>query len=33
MVAFQLRGLDAGMQASVDKIRAEFPKQEMRSCE
>lgn len=33
MVAFQLRGLDANTKAGVDKIKADFSKQEMRSCE
>lgn len=33
MVAFQLRELDADMKAGVDRIKADFPKQEMRGCE
>jgi hypothetical protein len=30
--AFQLRGLDAAAKKSVDKIRNDFPRQEVRSC-
>lgn len=33
MVAFQLRGLDAGAKKSFDRIRADFPKQELRGCD
>jgi hypothetical protein len=33
MVAFQLRELNADMKAGVEKIKADFPKQEMRACE
>lgn len=31
-VAFQLRDLDAAAKGSLDKIRAEFPRQESRNC-
>lgn len=31
-VAFQIRQLDASMKSAVEKIKAEFPKKEMRSC-
>jgi hypothetical protein len=33
MVAFQLNGLDTNLKADVDKIKADFSRQEMRSCE
>lgn len=32
MVAFQLRELDPATKNAVEKIKADFPKQEMRSC-
>jgi hypothetical protein len=32
LVAFQLRGLDADAKAEVEKIKEEFPRQEMRAC-
>ena len=32
-IAFQLRQLDEGLKGSVDKIKADFPHQEMRACE
>jgi hypothetical protein len=32
LVAFQLHGLDATAKSAVEKIKAGFPKQEMRSC-
>jgi hypothetical protein len=31
-VAFQIRDLDADMKARVDKIKEDFPRQEMRNC-
>jgi hypothetical protein len=31
-VAIQLRGLDAAAEAQVSRARAEFPRQESRSC-
>jgi hypothetical protein len=33
LVAFQLHNLDATTKSAVEKIRAGFPKQEMRSCD
>jgi hypothetical protein len=33
LVAFQLRGLDPTAKSAVEKIKAGFPKQEMRSCD
>lgn len=32
-VAFQLRSLDASAKSTLDKIKADFPGQEMRACE
>jgi hypothetical protein len=33
LTAFQLRNLDAPAKSALDKIKAGFPKQEMRSCD
>lgn len=33
LVAFQLRELDAEAKSAIDKIKDDFPKQDMRSCE
>jgi hypothetical protein len=32
VVAFQLKDLDAELKAEVEKVKAEFPKQEERAC-
>lgn len=32
-IAFQLRGLDAGTKKSVDRIKNDFPRQQVRICE
>lgn len=32
-IAFQLRDLDGEAQAAIDKVKAEFPRQELRNCE
>jgi hypothetical protein len=33
MVAFRLRDIDANAKSAVEKIKAGFPKQDMRNCE